>query len=436
MLKPESLEDDLQEPLIDVASINAKPYWGQLLRGKARFREVIIDSPECVFPVEVLAHLAAGMNNEAVAVSDEPEVKPAAVQKNEKSKAKPKEKLQTKSDTLNPKPKKPAKKKEAKKPQEVKKPERPPAGLPMRVSVKGASVRVVSETKDADLFSITGIEFDLPVFGEDEEGEIKLGEIKVPGMQAIQSVRQKVEWKRPYLQMGQENLALGGVNMKWGAQMGLSRGLPFLVDVVIEPQTIEHVELLDRVALDVKAENLSGRFQAAGSMTKPMSWRSSMVMLSNNITVSEKHGGRQLHFDELSLPAIFQQGQLNWQSARVVGEDVAFLGNGQISFRHGANTVTRLVVSPEVAAELHSAMVGAGLVNWRGWWKDLDTPDRKYRDLHVRGNLKSPSIDLSSKHEDLPLWQTLAEVLDFIRVEMSEEGVALQPLPNEEIFNN
>ena len=196
------------------------------------------------------------------------------------------------------------------------------------------------------------------------------------------------------------------------------------------------MELLDRVALDVKAENLSGRFQAAGSMTKLMSWRSSMVMLSNNITVSEKHGGRQLHFDELSLPAIFQQGQLNWQSARVVGEDVALLGNGQISFRHGANTVTRFVVSPEVAAELRAAMIGAGLISRRPWWKDLDTPDRKYRDLHVRGNLKSPSIDLSSKHEDLPLWQTLAEVLDFIRVEMSEEGVALQPLPNEEIFNN
>jgi len=81
-------------------------------------------------------------------------------------------------------------------------------------------------------------------------------------------------------------------------------------------------------------------------------------------------------------------------------------------------------------------MIGTGLINRRPWWEDLQTPDRKYRDVHVTGSLAEANIDLGSQHQNLALWQTLTAVLNFIRVEMEEEGVTLKSIPNEEFFKN
>ena len=154
------------------------------------------------------------------------------------------------------------------------------------------------------------------------------------------------------------------------------------------------------------------------------------VLGASDLSVIEKHGGHQVHFDELSIPAVFQQGTLRWSSARMIGEDLSILGNGQVSVRQGVTAVSRVVVSPEIAAELRRAMFGAiggKSIGWAAWWEDLDTPDRKYRDIYLTGDLHDPQVDLGKNHGELPLWNTLASTLQFIRVEMKEEGVDLGP---------
>ena len=41
-------------PLLELEETQIKPYWGQLLRGKKLFREVVLDGPQLNIPLELL----------------------------------------------------------------------------------------------------------------------------------------------------------------------------------------------------------------------------------------------------------------------------------------------------------------------------------------------------------------------------------------------
>ena len=148
-----------------------------------------------------------------------------------------------------------------------------------------------------------------------------------------------------------------------------------------------------------------------------------MQCLGKKVRVKEEHGGRDIMFDAIVIPAVFRQGTLQWGGVRLIGEDISVLGNGRVSVRDGILSVTRFVVSPEVSEMLSRALHGSGLVrNGPRWWQDLDTPDRKMRDFLVTGSLMSPTIDAGYKYEELPVWQMIGTTLHFIREEMKEEG--------------
>jgi len=112
------------------------------------------------------------------------------------------------------------------------------------------------------------------------------------------------------------------------------------------------------------------------------------------------------------------------------------LGNGRVSVGDGVLCVTRLVVSPEVAQMLSRGLHGSGLAGYKSrWWEDLDTPDRKVRDLLISGSLTDPVVDAGHLHESQPVGEIVGSTLNFIREEMKEEGKELAPVPNKELLN-
>jgi len=428
MLQPEALREYLDQPLIEVSQIQVRPYWGKLFRGDFRLREVRMDSPQITVSVEMLAAIAAETAQKQTLPKQGETTKLVAPQPKKPRPQEPRAPRQGKVP-----PSQPTEAVEKKAPPPTA-PKRLPAGLPLHLFVKGATLRIVSVGKDIDLLNASAIDFDLPLFGEDAKGSLKLGELKVPGVDSIKGIEHKMVWKRPYLEIEEQTLNLDGLKVRYTAQLAALRGYPFFLDLVLDPQTLEHVGLLDRLAIDLKAHQIAGRVRASGSLVQPISWKSSAIVLGDKVSVTERHGGRELHFDEISVPAVFQQGRLQWSSARLIGEDISVLGNGRVSIAGGVSSVTRLVASPELADELKRAMMGVQLISRRPWWGDLDTPDRKYRDVYVTGVLMDPKIDLGNRHSELPLWQTLAATLHFIREEMKEEGVDLQPVPNKKLL--
>ncbi|MBK1856092.1 hypothetical protein JO972_14060 [Verrucomicrobiaceae bacterium 5K15] len=429
MLQPDALREKLDQPLLEVEEIQIQPHWGPLFRGHARPREVTMQRPKVMLSVEMLAAIASQSSPQEV-VQVQPKTEPATTP--------PKPTAKTPSQpSSSPKQPKPtvAKKPKSKETQTTAEQARPPAGLPIRVVVTDARVELVSLAKGIELLDVNGLDLDLPIFGEDAEGLVRIAELKVPGIERLAGIEQKVVWKRPYLEIEPQSIDLGGLKVKGLAQLNLSGMRPFLIDLSMPPQAVDQLPWLERFAADVKAEQASGRLQITGSVTHPMSWRAGMVAQASQVELKELHGNNVIRFDEVSVPAMFQQGRFRWSSVRVIGEDLSVLGNGSVSLHEGVNSVTRLVASPELAVVLKNAMIGAGMVSRRRWWEDLDTPDRQYRDIYVRGSLIDPQVDLSAQHTDVPLWQALASVMHFIRVEMSEEGVELKPLPNQELLN-
>lgn len=434
MLQPKSMRAHLVQPLLEVERIQVRPYWGQLFRGHPRIREFIVHAPKITVSAEMLAALASdAAQKQSPPQSNNPQ---EAVVPNTPVKPQPPTSPQGKPKQPKPDPKPPVKK--STKP--VTLPdgkERPPAGLALHLVVKNASIRVVSISKGVDLLDVKNINLNLPVLGEDAEGTIQLGEVKVPAVERMHDIEQTIVWKRPYLEVEEQTVEIDGVKIRYIAQLAIARGAPFLVDMVVDSQRLDHVTLLDRFAVDLQAGKIAGKIKASGALTKPMTWKSSAIVMADQLSMTEKHGDHKIHFDELSIPAVFQRGSLRWSSARVIGEDVSVLGNGSVSVRDGVNSVTRFVVSPEIALGLRRAMNGAHLIkSGDRWWQDLDTPDRKYRDVCLTGPIAAPEVDIGGRHGKLPLWKTLASTLHFIRVEMKEEGVELKPIPNKDLLNN
>jgi len=198
--------------------------------------------------------------------------------------------------------------------------------------------------------------------------------------------------------------------------------VPFQLNVVMPTQKLEWTHGLERVAMSVRADKIGGRIQCAGLMFQPISWNANLLLAGERVTVQEKHGGHDIVFDELVLPVQFRGASLQWQGLRMVGEDVSVLGNGRVSFREGIVSVTRLIVSPEVSVMVARGLQGAGLVSHGDqWWSDLDTPDRKVRDLLVTGSVTNPVVDAGYQHRELPIWGLVRKTISFIQDEMREE---------------
>ncbi len=434
MLQPEELRGYLSEPVMSVDRIQVQPYWTQLLRGRLRASEVMIDSPRVTVTVEMLAAMASNVSA-AQAVPPPPgspqKFVPPVVQKPVRpplGKTHPGGPMKDPSQPAKPAPAVASAERK-----------RPPAGLPLRLRMDGVSLRLVSASKNMELIRLDQTSLDIPVFGEDAMGLIKLGALKVPGVSELTGLEQAVVWKRPYLQIEEKAVDVGGLKLRFLGQLGMTKNargkLPFYGAFVIDPQKLERVQWLERLALVVQADELAGRFSLSGALSNPMSWRAEGLMLGEDVGLQEKHGGHDVVFEEVVLPAVFRQGQLRWSGARLIGEDVAVLGNGQVSARDGILSVTRLVVSPEVAEMLRRGLNGAGMIRAGArWWSDLDTPDRKMRDLVVSGSLADPVVDAGEKNADLPVGQIVTSTLKFIREEMKEEGKDLAPVPNKELL--
>ncbi len=434
MLQPVDLRENLTDPVIFVEQLRVQPHWRQMLRGRLKLREVTMDSPKLTVSVEMLAALASG-------IEPQEELPPRAVDPEPRlPKADREQKPAAQENPEKPRPTQPTKK--AVKPAPVIKPkknERPPVDLPLRLKMRNASLHIVSVSKDIELLSVTGLTLDLPIFGEDAEGVVKIGAVKVPGLPEAVDIEQTVVWKRPYLGTEEKILDIGGLKVRFMGQLGMGRNtvseLPFLLDVAIDPQKLNQVEWLKYTALQVKAKQLEGRFRILGSLPSPMSWRADMLLAGDGVRVKEEHGSHDVVFDEVALPAVFRQGQLRWSGVRLIGEDISVLGNGQVSVRDGVLSVTRLVVSPEVETMLMRGLFGSHVVRLRdSWWENLDTPDRKMRNLVISGSLAEPMVDLGDGRTDLPIFQLVSTVFDFIREEMKEEGKELQVIPNGELL--
>lgn len=316
----------------------------------------------------------------------------------------------------------------------------------------------MSKKLGEDLLNAENVSLDFVVLGEDSHGYLDVGNVTMIGGSEIKDVRHVLEWKRPYVQWEGKVMNVNGLQMLGKARVGLPAGLatgkgvltrggagggmaagmgsmPFNVEVAVPTQKVKSLVGMKQTGLHVSADRFGAMLRCSGLLQSPMSWRGDMQIQGRAIRVREGHGGKDVVFDELRVPAVFRHGRLNWAGVRLIGEDLSVLGNGQISAEGGVLAVTRMVVSPDVGALVMRGLYGAVIPpNGLEWWEDLVTPDRKFRDLLIHGDLSAPKVDIDYYHRYKPLWKTVKNTIVFIRQEMKEEGRSVLEIPVEELI--
>ena len=417
-----------EQVIVDVESVAVLPYWKPLLRRQLNLREISVNQPRVELAVEMLTALPADSDliekpppiPPALAANQVqliPEAQVAAqAQTTAQAEVKAKVSLADYAEVLQrpslasrllaqqkPPQKVPAKPLE----------KRPPAGAPMRVLVKDGSIRLFSMSKDMDLLNVNQVSIDLPLSGEDADGFIELAGMKVPNVAYLPDFKQKVVWKRPRLEIEEQEVDLGFAKLHTRIQLGVKSTqsrLPFLVDVVIRPQQVESVAWLEQRSMHASAGMIAGRFRLLGFLADPLGWKAEGVLVGESVTAKAGEGRPRVTFDTIYVPAILQKGKLYWPGFKMLGEDCSILGNGRLSMRGNIICVTRLVAAPEVAEVMEKSLSRAGMVETR-WWYDMYTPDRKVRDLVVSGNITNPLIDVGPRHTRLPLSHLLNLIL-------------------------
>ncbi|MFK7910741.1 MAG: hypothetical protein AB8F34_09060 [Akkermansiaceae bacterium] len=423
MLQPEELREQLNNPVMVVEKLTVRPYWTQLAKGRLHPKRVEIDSPELTVSIEMIAAIAS----RTVAPKQQARAQTPTPKPPEKTEPKPADDKRV--------PEKPEKKTAPPvRPQDTPPKKRILPGLPVQIEIANARCKLVSVSKNLEILTVDGLDYSHSLLGEDAWGGIQIRRLQFLGMYEFSDLSHKIEWKRPYLEIQNDALEFGGVETRVIAQLGLAKSrigrLPFLIDFTIDRQKIESASWLEKIAMVVSADSLLTRFRINGLLHKPDTWRADGLLTADKISIKESHGNHDVAFDKVNVPVILRQGVLRWADVRFISEDISIMGNGAVSLRDGHLSVTRIVASPMAAAMLTRGIRGSHLIDARSrWWYDLDTPDRKMRDLVVSGPLLEPQIDAGAKYASIPLAKMLVILYDFVREEIMEAGQTMKTLP-------
>jgi hypothetical protein len=404
MLQPEELREQLDVPMLAVEKIRINPYWLQLVKGRPHPQSVEIQSPKLTLSVEMLKAISTRTVVPKKPLRKLPEPRPVRpvqdpvpqVVPDEKKRV-PVEKAPTRPD---PSP-------------SVAEPERTPLGMPVHLKISNAQFDFVSVSNGQNIFRVKGVDYDHVLLGEDSVGQLNIQSLQLLGETRFTDIHQQIEWKRPFIEITEQELDLGGVQAELIAQIGLGENrmgqFPFLIDFAIDRQEIESAHWFKDQPMEVNADLVASRLRVSGQLLRADSWRADGIVAAQNLSVLGIPVVNQISFDEVNLPFVVRQGTVLWSGVRCISEDIAVLGNGAMSLRDGHLSVTRIVASPEVASMLNQGIYGLDLVDdGEQWWYELATPDRLVRDIVVSGSLLEPQVDAGSNHALLPLGQLIS----------------------------
>lgn len=424
-----------EHPVATINKIKLRPHWKALLRRQLSVRELAVIEPVIELPLELLTALPAGSE-----VRDKlpPEPPALAAAPQQTSPAPPPSTASLADYAQVGKPPALVSQVLAQQQQTMDKPapaalERPAAGLPTRIRIKDARIRLFSTSRQMDVCTIEKLSVDMPVSGEDAGGYVQVAGMQVSGLGAMPDFKQALAWKRPRLEIEERELDLGGVQVVMRVQLGITNSkslLPFLVDMVIKPQKVESLASLEKRSVHASAEMLAARFRMLGMLASPLSWRAEAILVGESVTMQAGRGRPRVTFDAMYFPVVLHQGKLHLMGFKMLGEDLSVLGNGRVSMRGGLISITRLVASPEVAEVMEKSFKRAGMADtW--WWYNMVTPDRKVRDLVISGSIFDPVIDAGPQHAAMPLRQLIGLIMQPAE-DLPEDAPLLQPQPESE----
>lgn len=380
LLQPPPLRKGVGEPLMKIQRIGLSPVWKAWLRGKLELNSITLDQPHWVVPVELLAEIA---KSRAPSQAAAPPPQVAVPQP-------PPPAADAPSTPVTPTP--PAA------------PAPPATQAPVStaptawIHVKDASFTLLSASNKKLWFQTSGIRGSIPVAGGNAESVLEIGTIRVADRELVRDFRPVLQWRAPFLAVK----PMEGKLSDWGqfqyqlaAQIGLVQGLPLQIEMRLPEQAHGDFKLPE--AYEAKAAKIAASARFRGLLLAPQSWQGDFVAEAKE--PAGKVGGQQAAFDRGSAIVVLRGGMLSCVDARLIGDELSFLGNATV-LADGRIAAALRMVAPPANVE---GIVNRIFQNQSGIpMTPLSTPQRTAFDLQAFGSLQEIYLQLG---KDGPVMQ-------------------------------
>ena len=298
-----------------------------------------------------------------------------------------------------------------------------PTPRPSSLAVSGGYLRVYSLRHEGVELTVNGIACDLPLRGAEADGQIGLGEISWGERVLVGPLRRVVRWSGGTLDFKETFRTEGGVELSVAARVrpGRRPAMDFLAQVQSSSLPVTEIPGLKGSQFGVETIR-KAYLRGGGALASPGSWQGGLVLDAGGILIGHEGWGGVQRFDYGQMVAAVRGGILSIPDARLRSERLSLMGNGVVLSDGRQWSVVRVVADDELSRVVRRVMIGSNLSQgWTSsWMQPLVTPDRRFRDIHVKGTLPEVSVDLGRKREWIGVGDAVAVLRSFLERERLE----------------
>lgn len=306
-------------------------------------------------------------------------------------------------------------------------PEIPPRDLPPEVDlvVRGGSLTVVRDGVENAIAVIDGVEMTMPLIGADRRGYLAWekgaffpeSERKWSPTQrkmAIQLINNEVVVDEVF------NSPVGA-NVQVGIRARPSRSLPLRAEITLPEQAVEEMEIFGG-RLTASAERVSARWRIGGALGVPQTMRMELALAADNLHVEDHGRDQTVHFYQSRIEADVTRSGARLRRLRMIGSELSLLGNATVNGAGDVAGLLRIYADGSAAGYLQEHLSGMpAFRSPKPWMARSETPERRRRDIRIKGDVKRMLADVGPDHEWVFVDDLIEQLQEFAKQEISEE---------------
>jgi hypothetical protein len=262
--------------------------------------------------------------------------------------------------------------------------------------LKNASFTLLSASSGARHCEIAGMNGSIPVSGSRAESNLRVQSLKIAGQPLVKDLTAPLDWTAPVLSIKPFETEIHGVKLTLAGKIGLLGGLPLQLEMQAPKQAVPPISLPRDGRVETASATGNARFR--GLLLVPGTWQGDLV--GEALGMSAKMGAHEAKFDRGSAVTVLRGGVISCVDARLIGDELSFLGNATLLADGRLAGVMRMVAPPSSATAIASNLFpGTGTPSLT----DLSSPQRSAFDLEAFGNISNIYLRLGREGPILKL---------------------------------
>ncbi|MGL5020303.1 MAG: hypothetical protein ACRDBP_19360 [Luteolibacter sp.] len=367
-LQPVPLRGAVKQPLFHCTAVRIAPVWRAWLRGRLEVRDIELDSPKFLLPLEVISTLAGSPAPPAPPTPLPPSLtpppsSPPVVQAPPPAAPTPPAAIAPPAAVVAAPP--PA----------------PPPQPTGWVRLKNASFTIIQAASQKTLLEVINAQGSIPISGNPAQSVLEIDQISALGNPITTDLTAHLDWTPPLLSLKPLELLLGGYRFVCAAKIAQFSGLPLQIEAQFPSQPLALIALPFNGKAAAKSISANARFR--GLLLAPASWQGDLLTEANALTV--QIGEHDAAFDKAGIITVLRGGILSCMDARMIGDGLSLLGNATLLADGRLAGAARLVAAPETATAIANrtfpVLQGAPSLT------PLSTPQRSAFDVQAFGHI-------------------------------------------------